>query len=206
MFNFNLRNMLISLPGILMAISFHEFAHALVAHLNGDNTAKNQGRMSINPLSHIDPVGMITLLIAGFGWARPVPIDSRNFKNYRTGIITVALAGVAMNILLAILFSFIIAFISLSFYDSPLVEIFSAIVWINIVFAAFNLIPIPPLDGSRIVSTILPFKLRVKYDSIEPYGFWILILLIASGAANYILMPAINFVYTIVSGFVGIFF
>ena len=147
--------MLRALP-ILWAITIHEFAHGWVAHKCGDDTALHAGRLTLNPLAHLDPFGTLCFLIAGFGWAKPVPVNPYNFRNPRRDDILVSVAGVCANLLSALAFALIL-----------LVLIF------------FNLIPIPPLDGSHVLEQFLPWGLRERYNrDIKPYGMFILMGLI----------------------------
>lgn len=159
----NLNRIIITLPGILLAITCHEFAHAYVAYRFGDPTAKHYGRLSLNPIKHIDPFGFILLLIAGFGWAKPVPINPNYFKNRKLGTFLVSIAGVTVNMLLAILLT---ALLGLAFVFSEsqlLIDIIYYGITINIVLAVFNLFPIPPLDGSKILLTFLPERAEYYY-------------------------------------------
>ncbi|MEP0814206.1 MAG: site-2 protease family protein [bacterium] len=168
----------------LSAIILHEVAHGLVALWNGDDTAKRAGRLTLNPLPHMDVLGTIFLvfvLLTGFGigWAKPVPIDPRKFGNFRLGLFTVALAGPLTNVLLAGL-SLLIAIpiirgaISFPGADTLVIEMFI----INLLLASFNLVPVPPLDGSRIVSSALPAQAMRGYLSVEPYGIMIILALL----------------------------
>jgi Zn-dependent protease len=165
----------------LFAIMFHEIAHGFIAFKLGDNTAKKRGRLSLNPLKHIDWVGLLMLIVVQFGWAKPVPVDIRYFKNPRVGMALVALAGPVMNFIMA-LFSTIM-FSVLRFYDAPslLVLFFYLGVIINIGLGMFNLFPIPPLDGSKILGIILPARIHIQILRYEKYGIILLILLLWTG-------------------------
>ncbi len=196
--------MLTMLPGIIIAMSFHEFAHALVAYQMGDDTASRMGRMTINPISHIDPIGLVMLLLGGFGWARPVPVNENNFTKRKTGVFLVSLAGVAMNILVAIL-SIIIYHLTYRFFPSAEYEmVMDNIVWINISFAAFNLMPIPPLDGSKLIAAFLPAEKRFVFYQYERYGLFLMILLITTGASRYILSPIVISIVKLINFVVGL--
>jgi len=163
------------IPGILLGVTFHEFAHGFVAYLMGDTTAKEQKRLSLNPLRHLDPAGTLMLLFFGFGWGKPVPISSSRFKNVRLGLVLVSLAGPATNILLAAL----IGQVNHLFALPPLIkEMLIMAATINIFLAVFNLIPLPPLDGSRLVTVLLPVSLAKKYQVLEGYGIAILFLVV----------------------------
>jgi len=189
---------LITLPAILWAITVHEFAHAVVAYKLGDPTPKITGRLTLNPLAHLDLLGFIALLIAHFGWAKPVLINPRNFRklDQRTGELLVALAGPAANFLSAFLSILLLKYFP--FYllpegvAQPLFLILKASVFINTAFGVFNLLPIPPLDGAKVLEALLPPKLYFKFKKIEPYGPIILIILVISPVLNWILLPLVN--------------
>lgn len=180
------------LPGILIALTFHEFAHGAAAFAMGDDTAKRSGRLSLDPLKHIDPMGFLMLLLVRFGWAKPVPINENNFKNRNVGLFLVSIAGITMNLILALVFHFITYF-SIGVIDVPAYyQVMNGIVRINIMLAAFNLLPIPPLDGSKIIYSFLPLKLRYKFYQYESYGSIILLLLLISGSIGFLLNPVIT--------------
>ena len=198
--------LLLLLPVLIFSVIFHEVSHGIVAHRFGDDTAYHSGRITLNPLPHLDPIGSVIfpalcifMHMPVFGWARPVPINPNRFTSYRSGVIWVAVAGPATNLLLAVIATVILSF-SLS---GPLAagslaflpKVLSQAILINLVLAVFNLIPIPPLDGSRVVSMLLPTDLARRYDSLEPYGFFIVMGLIAFGVLGKILYPAVGFLY-----------
>ncbi|MCD6119097.1 site-2 protease family protein [bacterium] len=168
----------------LAAIILHEVAHGYVAYLFGDDTAKKAGRLTLNPLPHMDVVGTIFLIIVlttgyGIGWAKPVPINPRKFRNLRKGLFWVALAGPATNILLVILSLMLTALNERGWIAFPGIEtMIQAMFFLNLLLATFNLVPVPPLDGSRVVSSFLSFKAMRAYNSIEPYGIGIIILML----------------------------
>ncbi|MGL5652506.1 MAG: site-2 protease family protein [Paraclostridium sp.] len=193
-----LSQFLVTAVGIAVAISVHEFGHAYVAHLLGDDTAKMSGRMTLDPLKHLDPLGLIMLIIARFGWAKPVPVNPNNFKNYKVGNLLVSLAGPAFNLLTAIIFANLMRFASIE----AVLIIFNAIVSYCIGFAAFNLLPLPPLDGWGIISTFIPLKyydVAYKYESMSTFIF---ILLILTNFHLIILNPIVNVLYSIVATFI----
>ena len=193
----------ISLPGVLIEITFHEFAHAFAADKLGDNTPRMQGRLNLNPLSHIDPYGIVLLIFAGFGWGKPVQINPRNFKNMTKGEIIVSLAGPLMNFLLSIIFSIIYCFAFMYVIENQselnlyiLSAIHSTIV-INIGLGVFNLIPLPPLDGSKIFKNIMPLKIRIWLENNETIFYYLFIAIWITGISNYIITPIISFIYNI---------
>lgn len=208
MFNFDLLSMLYSIPAILIGFSFHEFAHAYSAYLLGDNTAKARGRLTLDPISHIDIFGFIALMIAGFGWAKPVPINPLNFKNRKAGSIIVSLAGPLMNLLLAIVSLAILYFSMyvLNIQNEIYYGIMSRIYSINIVLAVFNLIPLPPLDGSKILAGFLPNRAEFAMYKYENYTYVLLMVLVFTGVINAVLGPMINMADGAVSNLVGLFF
>ena len=189
---------LISLLVFFSAIVVHEFSHAFVAYKRGDMTAARSGRLTLNPLAHIDPFGTILLpifLIAVrspvlFGWAKSVPIDFSALKNPKKDIIWVGLAGPAANLLLALLTTLIVKTGVIS--GAAMTQIAGHVILINIILAVFNLITIPPLDGSRIVMGLLPAPLAIRYAAIEPYGFIILFALLYLGLFNIIIWPIVD--------------
>lgn len=195
----SINSMLLSLPGILMAILFHECAHAYVAHLMGDDTAKDAGRISINPLHHIDPFGFLMLLLVHFGWAKPVPVVESNFRNRKLGSFLVSIAGVTMNIILAMVLGVIWRLLSSVIQQESFDSIMILAVYINIYFAAFNLIPIPPLDGYRILCLVLPYSWKYKLYELERYSFLVLIVLIYTKVLYIILTPTVVIISKIVS-------
>ncbi|MDD3365063.1 MAG: site-2 protease family protein [Syntrophomonas sp.] len=198
---------LIWLPAILIALTFHEYAHGLVADWLGDRTPYYQGRLTINPLPHIDWVGFLMLIIFKFGWAKPVQVDPRNFKgvSMKTGMMLVSLAGPGMNMLLA--FLGMLALKLLIPYQAGelgglLIPLLKPLVYINLILAAFNLIPVPPLDGSKILAGILPDSGAQFIYSMEQYGPLILLLLIVTDMVGKILWPLVNFLYGILQAII----
>jgi len=197
---FDLNNFLFTAVALLTAITIHEYSHARMALHFGDATAKMYGRLSLNPLKHLDPIGAVMLLLFRFGWAKPVPINARNFDNYKKGTIWVSLAGPLANVALAVVVALLWRF--LSFLPIPLDmsiiigRLFNLLIIYNVFFAIFNLIPLPPLDGSKVLGMLLPPKQSYYYSQymgqIEQYGFWVLVLLVATGALNLIMMPFIK--------------
>ncbi len=198
---------LIWLPAILIALTFHEYAHGLVADWLGDRTPYHQGRLTLNPLPHIDWVGFLMLIIFKFGWAKPVQVDPRNFKNVsmKTGMMLVSLAGPGMNIILAFLGMVALKFLipqQAGEWAGLFIPMLKPLVYINLILAAFNLIPVPPLDGSKILAGILPDAGTQLMYSLEQYGPLILMLLIVTNMVGQILWPLVNFLYAILQAIV----
>jgi Zn-dependent protease len=179
---------LVAMPAILVAITFHEFAHGKMASILGDPTPKATGRLSLNPLRHLDVYGTLMLLIVGFGWAKPVQVNPMYFKDRRKGMILTSLAGPVMNLVLAYFAALIWPF---SGANGWLGDFFFYLIWFNVVLGVFNLIPIPPLDGSKVLFGLLPNKWVVKLAPLQQYGNIALILLLLSGMLGRIMTPAI---------------
>ncbi len=179
---------------LLFSVIIHEIAHGYVALLNGDPTARLSGRITLNPIPHIDPIGTVLLplllLATGsrvlFGWARPVPVNPLNFRNFRRGQITVSLSGPLSNLALAAVFAYLLR---LGLNNPGLALMASYGCSINIFLALFNLVPIPPLDGSHLVAAVLPPHLARLYSHLEPFGFILILLLFYSGIMSLVLMP-----------------
>lgn len=187
--------MFISLGIFFACVVIHEFAHAFTAYKLGDTTAKTEGRLTLNPLAHIDPVGTLLLPIMLlalnapilFGWAKPVPINYRNLSNPKRDIIWVGLSGPLSNLLAALLAAILLK--SGLGVDSPFPGLLRSFVVVNVVLAVFNLIPLPPLDGSRVLFGLLPPKAAAAYARLEPYGFIILFALLYGGLFDKIVWP-----------------
>lgn len=197
--------LLVSIPGVLIAITFHEFAHGFVAYKLGDNTAKDEGRLSLNPLDHLDPIGTLMLLFAGFGWGKPVHVNPRNYTrkiSMEKGEAIVSAAGPIMNILLAIIFTLIyfavkkyasVAFLS-STVGGIILLLIVSVISTNIGLGVFNLIPLPPLDGSKIIMPFLPYKAKEFFVNNEQIFSLIFVVLWVTGIAGIIITPVINWV------------
>ena len=195
-------SLLISIPGLLLAITFHEFAHGYAAYLMGDRTAKYDGRLSLNPLRHIDPIGALCMLIFRFGWAKPVPINPYNFKNQRLGVITVSLAGPFANFILGFLICIIYYFIAFFARSDSLIMEFSESIFLYSTFMntglmIFNLIPIPPLDGSKVLMEFLPPKAKYSMYRYERYFGIILLLVVYLGTLTPILSTLQGYVLSL---------
>ncbi len=190
------------IPAIIIAISLHEYAHAKTAIKLGDNTPKLQGRDTINPLAHIDPFGFICLLIAKFGWGRPVQIDVRNFKKPLKDQMLVSLAGPVMNLIVAFVTLIILnilvltnAFDLMSKNLAIVIEtIITYIVLINISLCVFNLLPLPNFDGSKILLYFLPLKAKLNFLKLERYGFIIFLIIVMTPIPELIITPVLEFV------------
>ncbi len=196
--------LIILAPPLLLALTVHEFAHGYIAYRLGDPTAKNLGRLTLNPLKHLDPIGTIAFFFIKFGWAKPVPINPAYFKNPKKDMLWVALAGPATNLGLAIISAIVTKLIwalasSLPYSTMaeailvPLNAMLIASVWINLVLCIFNFLPIPPLDGSRILTGLLPDDLARSYLQVERYGFIIILVLAFSGVLSKVIVPVISF-------------
>ena len=198
---------LLLLPGIIIGLSLHEFGHAVVAYKLGDNTPKLQGRVTINPMAHIDWMGLAALFFCGFGWGQPVQINPYNFKHRRRDELFVSLAGVVMNLLVAALFIVIAKVFVIATGGALNTTLTEGIWWIiyyaiqiNFVLMIFNLIPCPPLDGFNIIAQIAGFGNTETYWRIYNYGSWLLIIIIVFGVAGMILSPCVSFLMNIVWG------
>lgn len=200
-----IREIALILPGFLLAITCHEAAHGFAAYLLGDPTAKQAGRLTLNPLKHLDLMGTLLLVLTRMiGWAKPVPVDARYFRNPARGMMLVALAGPAANMLVAVLLaglfrlsaSILVSGVSPTMQSVlyPLALICKQGALISLVLGCFNLLPIPPLDGSKILAWLLPLNMAYKFLRFERYGFIIIILLAATGLLGKLLWPMVQFV------------
>lgn len=198
-------------PPILLALTLHEFAHGYVAYRLGDPTAKNAGRLTLNPLSHLDPIGTIAFFIIKLGWAKPVPVNPLYFRNPRQDMLWVALAGPVTNLVLAIASAALLKMVTLSASFLPHSQMIQAVlvpfiwmlgssIWINLVLCIFNFLPIPPLDGSKILAGLLPENLARGFASIERYGFIIILLLAFTGVLSTLISPVIRFANSLLLG------
>lgn len=192
--------LILTLSIFFFAVIIHEYAHGWIAWKLGDWTARNAGRLTLNPLAHIDPIGTILLpllLLATrspvvFGWAKPVPVNFHSLGNPKKDMIWVGLAGPAANILFAILLSFILKFFALT-GNLLLIKVLTTAIIINLVLAIFNILPIPPLDGSRVVMGMLPRELSIRYAKLEPYGFIIIFGLLYLGLIGSVIWPLVMY-------------
>jgi Zn-dependent protease len=200
-----IREIILEVPGFLIAITVHEFTHGYVAYKLGDPTAKLQGRLTLNPISHLDPIGTLALILTRMiGWAKPVPVNPRYLRNPRRDMLWISLGGPAANIVAAIISAILMHGIIFAFARStgqivrlviaPLYAMLRFALLVNVGLAIFNLIPIPPLDGSKILAGLLPHEQANQLEQLEPYGFVILILLLVTPAMDYVIVPPIVFI------------
>ncbi|MFU8822113.1 MAG: site-2 protease family protein [Gammaproteobacteria bacterium] len=198
---------------VLFAITIHEVAHGWVARHFGDRTAEMLGRLTVNPLKHIDPIGTvvvpaIALMTTGFlfGWAKPVPVATRNLRNPRRDMMFVAAAGPGANILMAVFWAFFTKLVTMSGFEGMTLQFFLTMgqigVFINVILAVFNMVPIPPLDGGRVLSGLLPPRASTKLDAMEPYGL-IIVLAFIFFAWGY-LRPVITAVTGLINSIAGL--
>tara|TARA_B100001175_G_scaffold80772_1_gene67621 strand:+ start:395 stop:1030 length:636 start_codon:yes stop_codon:yes gene_type:complete len=195
------QTLLIYIIPLLFAITLHEAAHGWVASKLGDHTARMMGRVTLDPTRHIDPIGTIAiplvLLLSSsgfiFGWAKPVPINFNALRNGKNGMIWVALAGPGANIVMAICWLFVMI-IAINMNITVLIEMGRVGILVNCVLAVFNLLPIPPLDGSRVISALLPNRLAYQYNQLEQYGLYILLGLMFLGGFNYLVRPWVELI------------
>lgn len=201
---------------VLFAVSLHEAAHAWMADRKGDSTARMLGRLTFNPLKHVDPIGTILvpavmILLTGFafGWAKPVPVNANNLRNPKKDMMWVAMAGPASNFIMALIWA-VLLHLSVMFVDSrSAVSMFFLLmpiagITINVILGVLNLLPIPPLDGGRIMNGLLSPKASMQYSKIEPYGFFIIIGLMVSGLLSSIIFPVVSWVLTVLSAISGL--
>ncbi|MEW6221604.1 MAG: site-2 protease family protein [Thermodesulfobacteriota bacterium] len=194
------------LPGFLLAITGHELAHGLVADRLGDPTARRLGRLTANPLAHLDPWGTLIFFVAKIGWAKPVPVTPSHFARPRRDLMLVSLAGPAANLILAVASAGALKLLILAgpllpaFFLRPLLGMCLASVWINLLLAVFNCLPVPPLDGSKVLAGLLPPALAQAYSGLERFGFLILLILVATGTLSRIISPVIHLAQQLLLG------
>jgi Zn-dependent protease len=185
------------LPAMIIGFTFHELAHAYVAYRLGDSTAARQGRLTVNPIAHIDPIGFLALFLVGFGWAKPVPVNPFNMRgDPQRNMMLVSLAGPAANMVLAFLFAVLLGLGLANLFPYGH-EIVNRIIYINIVLAVFNLLPIPPLDGFKILAGLLPPSQANIINTLEQYGLIILLILLFTGVISEILSVIILPVFSL---------
>jgi Zn-dependent protease len=194
-----LQRLILQIPALLVAVTVHELAHALVADRLGDPTARQQGRITLNPLPHIDPLGALAFVLAGFGWAKPVPVNAHNLRHPRRDMAWVAAAGPLSNFLLA--FLGLVALVLMRrildgpFLADPVLGVLQYVYLFNLGLAIFNLIPLPPLDGGHFLPYFLPRSSWRTLHQLEQYGPFILILLVMTGGTRFIVGPIFNLVH-----------
>ncbi len=212
--NFDLGTFLLALVPVLLAITVHEAAHGYAARYWGDRTAEQLGRLTLNPLAHIDPIGTILVPIVMFlltpflfGWAKPVPIVPRNFRNMRMGLRMVAVAGPLSNLVMAFGWGLVFALASHvpESFQYPLGEMAKYGVLINAVLFVLNMLPVLPLDGGRFVDSFLPARASMQFQKIEPYGTWIILILLVTGLLGKIMIPFVAGIITLVNSVTGFF-
>jgi Zn-dependent protease len=200
-------NMVYRIPALLIALSVHEYAHATVADSLGDPTPRYMGRLTMNPLAHLDIIGTLLLLVAGFGWAKPVAVNPAYFRDGRKAMTAVSFAGPAANFFLAFIATFLMgAFYAAGFFN---VGVHNFLLWMqlyNIWFALFNLIPLPPLDGSKILMSVLPGRQAYALARLEPYSNILLLLIVFSGLTSVVILPLAGFFLNAMGTFVGFIF
>jgi len=184
------------IAGLVTAITIHEFAHALVAYRLGDPTAKLAGRLTLNPASHLDPIGTLALLLVGIGWGKPTPFDPYNLRNIKRDSALISVAGAISNFIAALVLSipYLIAFYTgnLTPQIASIYQILSIVIWINILLGVFNLIPVHPLDGFKVLAGLLPKEWYRDFVQMERYGIFILLFLMITGVIGKILFPIVS--------------
>ncbi|MDF2570748.1 MAG: Peptidase family [Sporomusa sp.] len=189
MFGFD-ADMIFRIPALLIALTVHEYAHARTAVALGDPTPRFMGRLTLNPVAHLDPIGLLMLWLFKFGWAKPVPINPSYFKNYRQGMVMVSLAGPVSNMILALITAFAIGILAkMQLLSGDWVKVLWMTYSYNIILAIFNLVPIPPLDGSKVLASLLPGQQGHVFDQLEQYGPFILMALVYIGVIGMITYP-----------------
>jgi len=199
-------NMIFRIPALLIALTIHEYAHARVAVWLGDETPRVMGRLTLNPIPHLDPFGLIMLWLFKFGWAKPVQINPNNFKNWRKGTILVSLAGPGSNILMAFFAAITYGVLAkLGLLNNEVATVLGFTYSYNIIFAIFNLLPLPPLDGSKVLKNLLPVRQAEILEKIEPYAPFILLALVYFNVIHFLINPFYDKLDFIIQQMVAIF-
>jgi len=200
------QRLILQIPALLVAVTVHELAHALVAEKCGDPTARRQGRITLNPLPHLDPLGALAFVVAGFGWAKPVPVNAHNLRHPRRDMALVAAAGPISNFIVALLglvaFRLVTRLDTTPFLAEPAAGVLLYVYLFNLGLGIFNLIPLPPLDGGHFLPYFVPGGSLTFLRQLEQYGPFILILLVMTGATRYIIGPIFSLVSALYIGFV----
>ncbi len=203
MLNLDLYSIISRVLVVVLLLPVHEFAHAWASYKLGDNTANYSGRLTLNPFAHLDPIGTILLILTGYGWARPVPVNPRNFKDRKLGMGLTALAGPVSNVLVSYVLLLIckgIIILDGKFFFNPtsvniIFQVVSQMAWISVVLAVFNMVPEPPLDGSKVILMVLPYKWYFKVLAYERYIYIALMVLLFTGVLSYPIGVVSNYIF-----------
>ena len=208
MSDFSILSLIAGIPGLIIAMVVHEYAHARMAVTLGDFTPRLMGRLTLDPRAHIDPIGLLMLFLVRFGWAKPVTINPNNFKQPRRDDILVSVAGPAANLVTAFVFLFLLVLYTqvLGYPTTGTLYVVRLIIIYNINFAIFNMIPIPPLDGSHILRELLPRDLASQFDRLERYSFLILIVFLMTPILDWVFVPMQKMIWQLFTMLLGIFF
>ena len=208
MSDFSILSLIAGIPGLIIAMVIHEYAHARMAVALGDFTPRLMGRLTLDPRAHIDPIGLVMLFLVRFGWAKPVMINPNNFKQPRRDDILVSVAGPMANLITAFVFLFLLVLFTkvLGYPSTGTLYVVRLIIIYNINFAIFNMLPVPPLDGSHILRELLPRDLAYQFDRLERYSFLILIIFLMTPILDWVFVPLQKVVWNLFSMLLGIFF
>ncbi|MDY3297301.1 site-2 protease family protein [Selenomonas sp.] len=208
MSDFSILSLIAGIPGLIIAMVVHEYAHARMAVTLGDFTPRLMGRLTLDPRAHIDPIGLLMLFLVRFGWAKPVTINPNNFKQPRRDDILVSVAGPAANLIIAFVTLFLLVLFTkyAGRPSSGAIYVLRLIIIYNINFAIFNMIPIPPLDGSHILRELLPRDLAYQFDRLERYSFLILIVFLMTPILDWVFVPMQKMIWQLFTMLLGIFF
>ncbi|MDO5719031.1 MAG: site-2 protease family protein [Tissierellia bacterium] len=201
MLNMNFQTLIVTAVALVITVVLHELAHGYMALAFGDDTAKNMGRLTLNPLAHLNPMGMLSLIVFRFGWANPVPVNFSRLRPRRLGLILVSIAGIGVNLILGFLSA--ICFVLANYYSGNkiLIDLFTMLMIYNVSFAIFNILPLPPLDGSKLVVSFFPYKFQNLFYKYEKYLYILLLILVFTRTINRFISPIIM---SIISSFLNI--